>query len=92
MKSLSEIFAIICIILSVNAIVGCVSTNSEENIKWNTPKPPIYKQIKYIETKDGLLLTKTNAVNLLDNVNNMENYILNLETMIREMKKYYNAE
>jgi len=96
MKSLNSITNLIfCSFFSLLITSGCSSPKNSSplnGVEWVMPTPPRHLKVDFQETNNGLILTKTNALNLLKNIDTMQSYTINLETLIKEMKKYYNAK
>ena len=89
MKNLSKILSAICIIV----IAGCISVDCPKSgMKWDTPPKPISKHVNFEQKYSGLYLDTVSSSNLLYNINEMQAYQKNLETLIEKMKSYYDAK
>jgi hypothetical protein len=78
-------------------LTGCV-TFGKSNEKWPLPRKPKIKDVSIISSKeadihdDGFYISKDDAINLADNVDELKAYIKKLELLIKEMKKHYEAQ
>ena len=82
----SLIFA--CSVLTI----GCIHTslNLVGGESWQLPQGPQLTSINGFEPTDGgFYISKTNAVTLANNVDEMKAYIDKLEQLIDKMKEYY---
>jgi len=79
-------------IISILAISGCCTECPKSGMAWNSPPTPIKKHVEFKDKNGELFLDKTNSVNLLYNINEMQAYQKNLETLVATMKKYYDAK
>jgi hypothetical protein len=86
MTSLNKILIISFIFL----INGCMCP--KEHMEWQMPRAPIQMHVEFKEKNSELFLDKTNSVNLLYNINEMEAYQKNLKLLVEKMKNYYDAK
>lgn len=80
----------ILIISSIFLINGCVCP--KDHMEWQMPREPIQKHVEFKEKNSELLLDKTNSINLLYNIDEMEAYQKNLKLLVEKMKNYYDAK
>ena len=80
-------------------LAGCISVPSQYGgEEWPMPSQPISKThvitpvAKAIIEDDGFYISRENAGNLVDNINELKAYIEKLEVLIKEMKDYYKAK
>lgn len=79
-------------IISILVISGCCTECPKSGMAWDSPPTPIKKHVEFKDKNGELFLDKTNSVNLLYNINEMQAYQKNLETLVATMKKYYDAK
>jgi len=84
----------ICFSLILAFNVGCSTLNGSNN-KWPTPIRPSKLPVELIPMAEvpyedtGYYLSNKDALNLVENVEDLKAYIEKLEVQIRTMKKYY---
>jgi ABC-type uncharacterized transport system auxiliary subunit len=83
------------LLTSILFLVGCNSIKQNTtlyNLKWPMPVKPTVLHVEFKKQNVGLYLDETNSFNLLSNINAQNKYINDLEFLISEMKKFYNAK
>ena len=70
-------------------MAGCITTR-DVDVEWPLPEKPTFKSLDYLRTDDGgLYVDENNAINLLNNIEDMKAYNKKLEVLIKRMQKYY---
>ena len=87
--------SIICFSLIAFCLVffaGCISVKPSpvSGKKWEfPPKPKLVKVGNFQPVDGGFYISETNAVSLVNNVDELKAYIEKLETLVEKMKEYY---
>ena len=94
--TLTNVFSLI-LALGLICGVGCSTTKVIENSKvtsskWLMPDPPKKYSVSFQQKDGGLFLSKEDSKNLMLNIDELDAYILQLEALIKTMKKYHNEK
>lgn len=98
MMNLKNVLIILFSSIFMSLVVGCSTFNFSKKDVWPIPPKPIIKHVNIIPVSesnvqsDGFYLSRTNAVNLADNMDELKAYILKLELLIDKMGEYYGAK
>ena len=71
---------------------GCIGMRPKDNVEWILPSKPNTEKVTFVETKRGHYLTKAEATNLVNNVDEYKAYIEKMELLVDEMVDYYDAK
>jgi hypothetical protein len=85
----------ILIVMFMTCFCGCSTIKPQttlSGLEWKMPTAPSKYHVEFKKEDNQIVLTKENAYNLLRNIDENEIYVKKLETLITEMKKYYNAK
>ena len=66
-------------------LTSCSTLNSNKD--YPLPEKPVLVKVKFIPTSNGHYLTKEEATNLANNIDELKAYIEKLETLIEKMQK-----
>ena len=94
--TLINVFSLI-LALGLICSVGCSITKIEGNSKvtsskWLMPDSPKKYPVSFQQKDGGLFLSKEDSENLMLNIDELDTYILQLEALIKTMKKYHNEK
>ena len=93
LKSALTICSNVCLFIFLLLCSGCLTIfGPSTKEEWPLPDKPSFKQVHYETVENGILLSEKDASILVDNIDELKAYVLKLEALIEEMKKYYEAD
>jgi hypothetical protein len=72
-------------------LTGCITTN-EYQIVWPIPSHPKVIPIPFAKQENGYFITEKNAIDLVNNIDEMEAYEKKMELLVETMAKFYKAK